>query len=87
MQHLDLVTSNLGGIEFSSEPPTRTAARIRLERRDVRLSPGASATVRFAIDVADGVAAVSTTPAWSPSTAASYVASPPSVPPINAASS
>lgn len=57
LQGLDLVTSNLGGIEFPSERATQTGAWIRLERRDVRLDPGASATVRFAVELPDRVAA------------------------------
>lgn len=57
LQGLDLVTSNLGGIEFLSDSPTRTGAWIELERRDVRLEPGASVTVRFAVALPDRVAA------------------------------
>lgn len=56
LQTLDLVTGDRGGIVFRSGRPSATGAWLRLDRRDVRLRPGASARVGYSAQVPARVA-------------------------------
>lgn len=47
LQALDLVTADTGGIHFRPGRPTGVGRWLRLERRDVRLAPGARQRVRY----------------------------------------
>lgn len=47
LQALDLVTGDRGGIVFRSGRPAATGRWLRLDRRDVRLRPGAAARVGY----------------------------------------
>lgn len=51
LQTVDLATSNLGGIEFPSRRPAGPGTWLKLDRRDVRIPPRGTATVRLSVTV------------------------------------